>query len=460
MKKIFTLLSFIACMASTAFSQITVDGIMSESAYSTLATRGTTMPSFGTGIDATSIKISQSAGVVYIGVTGFLDPTNSNAIGLMLNFSSTSHPTAVTGAAAGTDLRTAGGGGFINYHVKTGFEVDYMFNLNPGNSTTNCYVNAAKKIGGSTEAYLGNIEQGSIQNCDVGNSTFFATTTGSCNGVTMSFKRDLANPNAGFEMSIPFAALGLPNTAQLSVQAFAFVCSNDGYYSNITIPGTPTTGQLGQDGLGNFITGDPTSTTPPFPTINFGPLAGGPYFSTFTVIPVEMTNFDATASNNTVKLNWLTASEKNNGYFDIERSANGRDWSKIGQVKGNGTTSAVHKYAFADESPLATVNYYRLKQVDNDGVSSYSATVSVNYKSGGKSLSVYPNPAKDRLNLVSDRFDTEGSLEIYDLAGRLVQSGKTTSNQLDISRLNTGLYQLRLLDKTGATVNQVRFSKN
>ncbi len=451
MKKIFTLLSLTACMASTAFGQV-VDGNLNEAAYTTIATRGTSAPSFGNGIDATTIKVTQGAGVVYIGVTGFLDPTNSNAIGLMLNFTSTSHPSALTGAAAGTDLRVAGGGGFINYHVKTGFEVDYMFNLNPGTSATNCYVNGAKKIGGSTEAYLGNIEQTGFETADVGAAGFFASA-----GVKMAFKRDLANAKAGFEMKIPFSALGLPNTAQLSVQAFAFVASETAYFSNITLPGTPTTGQLGQDGAGNFVSGDPTLS----PTINFGTLAGGPYYTTpATVIPVEMVNFDAKTVNNTVKLNWLTASERNSGYFDIERSANGRDWSTIGQVKGNGTTSKATNYAFADETPLATVNYYRLKQVDMDGKSSNSPTISVNFKGNGKQLSVFPNPANDRLNLVSDRFDTEGVVEIYDLSGRLVQSVKNTNIQLDISRLNAGVYQLRLLDKTGAVMSQTRFAKN
>jgi Secretion system C-terminal sorting domain len=455
MKKIFTLFSLMACVASTAFGQITINGNLNEAAYTTLATRGTSAPSFGPDIDATSIKITQSAGVVYIGVTGFLNPAEANAIGLMLNFTSTSHPSLVTGAAAGTDLRTAGGGGFINYHVKTGFEVDYMFNLNPGNSATNCYVNAAKKIGGSTESYLGNIEQAGFETADVGvTGGFFASA-----GVSMAFKRDLMNANAGFEMKIPFSALGLPNTAQLSVQAFAFVASSTAYFSNITIPGTPTTGQLGQDGAGNFVTDDPTAANAP--TINFGPLAGGPYYSTFSVIPVELSNLNAKAVNNTVKLNWSTASERNSGYFDIERSANGQDWSKIGQVKANGTTNNVSKYAFADESPLATVNYYRLKQVDMDGKSSNSPTVSVNFKANGKQLSVFPNPANDRLNLVSDRFDTEGvTAEIYDLAGRLVQSTTSNTTQLDISRLTSGLYQLRLLDKTGATINQARFVKN
>ncbi len=462
MKKLFTILSFIACTASTVFGQITIDGNLNEAAYTTLATRGTSAPSFGAGIDATSIKVAQSSGVVYIGVTGFLPDmmSDANAIGLMLNFTSTSHPSIVAGAAAGTNLNFPAAVGaiknYMNYHFKTGFEVDYLFALNSGSSPTNCYVNAGKKVGTPAEFYLGDAEQGGLPILvNAGNGTFFASP-----GVDIAFKRDLANPNAGFEMKIPFSALGLPNTAQLSVQAFAFVVSPTGYYSNITIPGLTTNAnnQLGQDGLGNFKDGDPAvqALTP----INFGTIAGGPYYSTFTVIPVEMTNFDATAAQNTVKLNWLTASEKNNGYFDVERSGNGRDFSKIGQVKGNGTTAKLTKYAFVDESPLATVNYYRLKQVDNDGKSSYSATVSVNVKASGKQLSIFPNPANDRLNIASDRFDTEGSLEIYDLAGRLVLSNKMTASQLDISRLNAGLYQLRLLDKTGAVVNQARFSKN
>ena len=459
MKKIFTLLSLTACMTSTAFGQI-VNGILNEAGYTTIATRGTTMPSFGTSIDATSIKIIKGAGVVYIGVTGFLDLTNANAIGLMLNFTSTSHPSAVAGAAAGTDLRVANGGGFINYHVKTGFEVDYAFNLNPGGSATNCYVNMAKYIGGTTQAYTGDIEQTGFSAANQGRGSAgppFVPAMFAAPGVDMAFKRDLANPNAGFEMAIPFAALGLPNNAQLSVQAFAFVASPDAYFSNITLPGTPTTGQLGQDGLGNFVNSDPALS----PTINFGTLAGGPYFTNPpTVIPVELASFDAKPVNNTAKLNWLTASERNNGYFDIERSANGQEWSTIGQVKGNGTTSKATNYAFADETPLATVNYYRLKQVDLDGKSSYSPTVSVNFKGNGKQLSVFPNPANDRLNLVSDGFDTEGVVEIYDLSGRLVQSVRNTNTQLDISRLNAGLYQLRLLDKAGVVMSQARFAKN
>ena len=454
MKRIFILFSALLCVATGVFGQITIDGNLNEAGYTTIATRGALSPSFGPDMNIKDIKIAKSAGVVYIGVTGFMDPTQSNAIGLMLNFTSTSHPSAVTGTAAGTNLRITGGPGYMNYNFKTGFEVDYMLVMNPGSTATNCYVDAGKKIGGSTSTYLGNIEQTGFETADVGvTGGFFASA-----GVSMAFKRDLANTNAGFEMKIPFSALGLPNSAQLSVQVFAFVVSGDGFYSNITVPGTPITAQLGQDGAGNYVGNDPTAANAP--TINFGPLAGGPYVSSSVVIPVEMTNFDATTVNNTVKLNWLTASERNNAYFDVERSANGRDWAKIGQVKGSGTSAKTTKYSFSDETPWPTVNYYRLNQVDNDGKSSYSPTISVNIKGNGKQFSVFPNPAHDRLNIVSDRFDTEGSVEFYDLSGRLVKTVRSNSTQLDISNLASGLYQVRLLDKTGAAVNQVRFVKN
>jgi hypothetical protein len=456
MKKIFTLLSFIACTASTAFAQV-IDGNMNDVIYTFSSSKLNANDCFtdktsaatilATTLDVKAIKIGKDASNIYIGVVCKIRDGNDNAVALMLNFS------GLTGAAAGTNLATVGAGNYMSHNFAADFEVDYLFALNAGNTGQPCYVNVVKKVGTTVVDYLENLGQSGFE---FPNLRGYDNMIFPAPGVNLAFS-NVGSATSGFEMKIPYAAIGLSPSANISVQAFAAVVASSGYFSNVTVPGNVTlaSGCLGTDGLGG---GDGAST------MNFNTLpttsGTGPFHTSTFVIPVEMTNFDATAAQNTVKLNWLTASEKNNGYFDIERSANGRDWSKIGQVKGNGTTSAVHKYAFVDESPLATVNYYRLKQVDFDNNASYSSTVSVNLKSGGKSFSVYPNPANDRLNLVSDRFDTEGSLEIYDLSGRLVQSGKSTSNTLDISRLNAGLYQLRLLDKTGATVNQARFSKN
>jgi hypothetical protein len=75
-------------------------------------------------------------------------------------------------------------------------------------------------------------------------------------------------------------------------------------------------------------------------------------------------------------LSWQTATEKNNAGFDIERSTDSTAFSKIGRVKGNGTTTQSHSYTFTDKTASGTV-YYRLKQTDYDGSATYSSTVEV-----------------------------------------------------------------------------------
>jgi hypothetical protein len=423
MKKLFLLLLLTASMISTGFGQITVDGTLNEASYTTIATRGTSAPSFGPNIDATSIKIAYSPGFVYIGVTAFLDPGNDNALGLMLNFTSTTHPAVVSGAASGTDLIFTPFPpipNYMHYSLKTGFEVDYMFSLNSGTSTTNCYVNAGKKVGTAAESYLGNILQTGVPVNDVG-TTFFASS-----GVSMAFKRNIGDANAGLEMKIPFSALGLPNSAQLSVQAFAFIVSSNGFFSNITIPGTPTTAQIG---------GNP----------NFATIAGGPYYSNSAVVlPVELLNFQAHPLNKIVELTWQTASEKNASHFEVQRSRDGRTFDKIGQVKANGNSAALVNYAFTDDNPLNGVNYYRLRQMDTDGKETLSNIVSVSYNAK-TTLQVFPNPATNKLTIIGE---INSEYVIFDPLGREILRGPLSDNStdIDVSNLPSALYFAKVKD--------------
>ena len=186
------------------------------------------------------------------------------------------------------------------------------------------------------------------------------------------------------------------------------------------------------------------------------------------IIAVTWLDFLAKAKKDgSVDLNWSTASEKQNSHFDIERSANGRDWSSIGTVKGNGSTAVKHTYNFTDDAPLPTISgstisnasYYRLKQVDFDGKFDYSPTVSVNMRTGGKGLTVYPNPVSDKLNVVSNSLDTEGSIQVFDIKGSLVKTAQMLNNELDVYELPIGLYQMRLIDRNGATTDIARFVK-
>jgi hypothetical protein len=262
--------------------------------------------------------------------------------------------------------------------------------------------------------------------------------------VTAIGATDLGKMDASFvEVRIAKSALGNPT----NVQAQFFISGNTDHEHGVFdaipyVPGTDTQQTGWNGGLG---------VAAPYTQL-------GSYASN-AVIPIEMMSFNAKAQNKTVKLDWVTASERGNAYFDVQRSANGRNWASIGSVKGNGTTGAKQSYNFTDDAPLSSANYYRLKQVDIDGKFDYSTTISVNMSASGKGLSIYPNPVSDKLNVVSSSFDTEGSVQVFDMKGSLVKTAQVVNNQLDVAELPIGLYQMRLIDRTGATMDVARFVK-
>lgn len=97
------------------------------------------------------------------------------------------------------------------------------------------------------------------------------------------------------------------------------------------------------------------------------------------VLPIELSQFNANILDDNVVLKWTTESETNNDYFSIERSSDGNDWTLISIVKSlKESHSSIH-YSSYDFSPINGLSYYRLKQTDVDGTSTYSGIVSVNY---------------------------------------------------------------------------------
>jgi hypothetical protein len=143
-------------------------------------------------------------------------------------------------------------------------------------------------------------------------------------------------------------------------------------------------------------------------------------------LPVELTDFTATAVKNLdAALLWHTAQEKNNDHFDVERSLNGTNFVKIGEVKGQGSKTTVTEYALTDAGigPKAKgLVYYRLKQVDTDGETSYSPVRTVTFTTTlVPAITLFPNPA-------------------------------TTGTQLDLTQLPTGRYQVSVIDATGRIV--------
>jgi hypothetical protein len=111
-------------------------------------------------------------------------------------------------------------------------------------------------------------------------------------------------------------------------------------------------------------------------------------------LPVKLLSFSAKKMNGNVEVNWVTANEKNNSHFNVERSTNGADFDKIGKVDGKGNSAITTRYDYTDfKSPNVNL-FYRLEQVDVDGKTTLSQVVMIKSENGQvSSLSVYPNPA-------------------------------------------------------------------
>jgi hypothetical protein len=156
------------------------------------------------------------------------------------------------------------------------------------------------------------------------------------------------------------------------------------------------------------------------------------------IIPIELSQFNAKRNQTATLLFWRTESERDNALFHIEQSTNGTDFQTIGQVKGNGTTSAVHIYDFTHSTPSVGVNYYRLKQEDFNGKTSYSSVRSVLFGKNG--LVVKTTLVQETLDIVTAD-ETSVPLSIFNVSGQQVLNLKAQGAQsINISTLPAGTY--------------------
>lgn len=168
-----------------------------------------------------------------------------------------------------------------------------------------------------------------------------------------------------------------------------------------------------------------------------------------TPLPVELVTFTARAQGGTaVALAWRTASEKNSACFEVERSATGTAFSRIGTVPAAGNSSTPRSYSWTDETLPAQVVplYYRLRQIDADSTVAYSPVCVVYQTFAAKShLMVYPNPAHDVVRIqILGPVPTE-PLQLLDAFGRILQvhSRFGTSGTLLLAEFPAGFYMLR-----------------
>jgi hypothetical protein len=170
-------------------------------------------------------------------------------------------------------------------------------------------------------------------------------------------------------------------------------------------------------------------------------------------LPVTLGSFDVKPRENGNLLQWSSLSEFNNTGFEVQQSvghANG--FTTIGFVDSkakNGNSQAEIRYAFEDKTPVnGAVVYYRLKQIDMDGKSSYSDIKAIKVGMGSAALQVYPNPSSGSISIQTG-IQGKQKLLLLDQQGMLVRSTDHTAGPLKIHGLKTGVYVLKLMGEGG-----------
>ena len=195
---------------------------------------------------------------------------------------------------------------------------------------------------------------------------------------------------------------------------------------------------------------------------SFSPFTFGSKTLLVNPLPIELLSFTAKPNGNSdVLAEWVTATEINNDYFELEHSLDGITFNSKGVVNGAGNSTSVLNYSLIDNVALSNdISYYRLKQVDFNGKFSYSDIVAVDFaEQNGFSLSLFPNPNDGNYIIanLNERSGQEIALTIFDENGKLcfattlkAQESKTILNFKE--KLSPGFYFIK------ATSNKKSFN--
>ncbi|WP_165822059.1 Ig-like domain-containing protein [Hymenobacter edaphi] len=166
-------------------------------------------------------------------------------------------------------------------------------------------------------------------------------------------------------------------------------------------------------------------------------------------LPVTLVDFTAERQGEDALIKWATSQEKNNAYFAVESSVDGREFSVVERRTGQGNSTSRHDYQVTDRNLSrygAALVYYRLRQVDFDGTTTYSDLRTVRVPGPVKpQLALYPNPARTAVKLTGAGAGT--GIQVFDAVGRLVLSTRADASgaaQLTLpDTLPTGVYVVR-----------------
>jgi len=171
-----------------------------------------------------------------------------------------------------------------------------------------------------------------------------------------------------------------------------------------------------------------------------------------------LTHFNAEPIEGGVRLHWTTSAQYDLERFIIERSTDGSQFDPVQEIASSGYEQQPTSYSYKDSPPSEGTYIYRLKLVQQGGLEEVGPMVAADIRHRHRKLLVYPNPAREQLNLAIDQSEEELHFVLFDRKGRVLREGPLTSNRsaLDIAELPAGLHGVAVMNLHG----EVRSSSN
>jgi hypothetical protein len=310
----------------------------------------------------------------------------------------------------------------VNDHDGKG-SVSYVVSYKKNITTNDIITNKASMVFDNnaailTNTWLNTIDQsaptgGVINGTRINDTTALLKLSGSDVGVNIERYKLY-----GRRHNDPFILLGIVYGDTVRVSG-----AKDSTYSFYAIP---------YDSVGNFLAKAPSAE----------------YSITFSnALPLQLVSFTAQKQQNDVLTTWQTFNQINFDHYELERSLNGSEFSKVGTVQANNVNS-ISNYQYNDVNAVNLYRnngklFYRLKMIDKDRTATYSKIARVDFDKK-YTVSVYPNPADDRLNL--DGVQNYRNIRIMDVSGKTVieKNSLKTFETINISKLQKGIYIIKL----------------
>lgn len=192
-----------------------------------------------------------------------------------------------------------------------------------------------------------------------------------------------------------------------------------------------------------------TASTGTAPT-GFAPFPEAP-------LPVKFIAFNVARQNHDVLVEWITAEEYNNHYYEVQRSTNGTNWTTISRVNGAGTTSATQSYSFTDRDVTAKEVYYRIRQVDLDGKSSLTAVRMVRMDSDNSDVKISSGGANAVYLHFSKKINDKVVVRVFNQGGQQVAQSSLSNPVgqvlLPVGSVVKGIYIVSVTDGRGMQVS-------